>query len=76
MTPGDPWTQQLEAFGRFFTGQRKLAKRPLRELAVRTARQRTIEAEAADTAGDRRGRTDVVAERVVAAAAHVIDQHS
>jgi len=34
MTPGDPWIQQLEAFGRFFTGQRKLAKRRLRELAV------------------------------------------
>jgi hypothetical protein len=55
MTPGDPWTQQLEAFGRFFTGQRKLAKRQLRELAVRTERQPTIGAEpaAAHTIGER-----------------------
>ena len=42
MTPGDPWTQQFEAFGRFFTGQRKLAKRQLRELAARTAGAQTI----------------------------------
>jgi hypothetical protein len=44
MTPGDPWIQQFEAFGRFFTGQRKLAKRQLRELAARTAGQQAIAA--------------------------------
>ena len=43
MTPGDPWTQQVEAFGRFFAVQRKLAKRQLRELAARTAGQQALE---------------------------------
>jgi hypothetical protein len=44
MTPGDPWIQQFEAFGRSSTGQRKLAKRQLRELAARTAGQQAIAA--------------------------------
>ena len=44
MSPGDPWTQQFEAFGRFFAGQRKLAKRQLRELAARNAQQQAIAA--------------------------------
>ena len=39
MTPEDPWTQQFEAFGRFLTGQRELAKRQLRQLAARYAQQ-------------------------------------
>ena len=39
MTPEDPWTQQFEAFGRFWTGQRELAKRQLRQLAARNAQQ-------------------------------------
>jgi hypothetical protein len=44
MTPEDPWTQQYEAFGRFWTGQRELAKRQLRQLAARNAQQRAIAA--------------------------------
>jgi transcriptional regulator with XRE-family HTH domain len=33
---GDPWKQQVEAFGQFIHTQRKLAKLSLRELATRT----------------------------------------
>jgi len=44
MTPEDPWTQQFEAFGRFLTGQRELAKRQLRQLAARCAQQQAIAA--------------------------------
>ena len=32
----DPWQQQVEAFGQFLHGQRKLAQLSLRELAART----------------------------------------
>ena len=45
MTPGDPWTQQLEAFGRFFTDEHKLAEPQLRELAARTRQAATAATE-------------------------------
>ena len=33
--PDDPWQRQIEAFGQYIHGQRKLAKLSLRELAAR-----------------------------------------
>lgn len=38
----DPWTTQVEAFGRFATGQRRLAQRRLRELSARQAQRQVI----------------------------------